>query len=151
MILAVALAIAVGMRDARDRTIPNKLSALLAALGAAFQLARVGGLLGGLPWEAAVAAREPSPAVCAACATAVLVCGAGIELAHRARAGEAGMGMGDVKYLSAWVLVAGPAAVACFSAACLLGALCAVARHERDFALGPWISACCCAWLVMCL
>lgn len=149
MILAVAIAIAVGLRDARDRTIPNNWSGLLAVLGGGFQVLRAVGASWWLPWERAVAAGEPSPATCLACAAAVLVGGVALELAHRRRVGEAGMGLGDVKYLAAWTLVLGPAAIACFSAACLLGAVAALVRRERDFALGPWISACCVMWLVV--
>lgn len=151
MILAVAIAIAVGLRDARDRKIPNKWSGLLAVLGVGFQLLRALGDRWGLPWEHAIAAHEPSPAACLAYAVAVIVCGVAVELVYRQHTGKAGMGLGDVKYLAAWTLVLGPVAIACFAVACLLGALAALARHERDFALGPWISACCVTWLVACL
>lgn len=150
MILAVAIAIAVGLRDARDRLIPNKWSGLLGALGAGFQLLRALGARWGLPWERAVAASEPTPAACLASAALVLAGGILLELAYRHRTGREGLGLGDVKYLAAWTLVVGPVAIACFSVASLLGAVVAILRHERDFALGPWISACCVVWLVAC-
>lgn len=150
MILAVALALAIGIRDARDRVIPNTWTALLAGLGLGFQVVRLvkPGWLP--PWEAAVASRADSPATCVLCAAAALAVGVAAELLHRHRTGEAGMGLGDVKYLAAWSLVMGREAIVCFAAACLLGALVALARHERDFALGPWIGLCCVAWLVLC-
>ena len=75
-------------------------------------------------------------------ALVVLVVGSAFELSMRRLRGRGGLGLGDVKYLSAWTLLLGHHALYAFALACLCGALVALVRHQRDFALGPWISLC---------
>lgn len=153
MIALVAIAVFVAVRDARDRVIPNRLSGALAALGVALQAGRLLApapppeALARLP-AARLAAALPPPATCLAAALALLALLVSAELACRRARGRPGMGLGDAKYVSAWACVVGPWAVAVLAVACWLGLAVALARGERDFALGPWLSlagvaACC--------
>lgn len=145
--LAVAIALVVAVEDARDREISNGLSAALALVGAGFQASRAWapGLVFSLPWERALGRALPPPGACLFCAGAVLLVGLAAELVRRHLTGRPGMGLGDVKYLASWTCVLGPAALVALGAACLAGSSCALVRRRGDFALGPWVSATCCA------
>ena len=148
---SVATALVAARTDARERTIPNWCCALLAGLGLAFQLARalLPGLVRSLWWEREVAALLPAPFTCVVTAAVVLVVGVVAELCHRHLSGRVGMGLGDVKFLAAWATLIGPAVLLVLAASCLGGAVFALVRSERDFALGPWIFGFSCALLAV--
>lgn len=150
MILPVAIATLAALSDHRNRTIPNKLSAAMACVALAVQAMRVWvpEAIARMPLTRAVVAGLAPAGACVACAAACLVTLAGVELVRRAATGVAGMGMGDVKYVSAWAVLLGPAVLPAAVVAMAAGGMAALARGERDFALGPWLSACCLAALL---
>ena len=103
----------------------------VAACGVLLQVVRVSS--GALPGLSV-------PLACLAWAAALLVVGVGVELAFRSLRGRSGMGLGDVKYASAWAVTLGWLTLPAIAAACLLGAAWALVRRQRTFALGPWLS-----------
>lgn len=150
MIALVALAATAGVSDARTRQIPNEVCLAIAILGIAFQLARAfGAIPPWLSWEGRVALFLPAPAVCVALAIGLGIIGLSVEAVIRRRLGRRGMGLGDVKYVVAWTLTLGPAALPGIALACLSGAAWALLRRRRDFALGPWLSAFFCITLLV--
>lgn len=154
MIALAAIASLVSLSDLRHRRIPNSLSGSLALLALAFQAVRATspGALRPLPLSHALSLRLAPPVTCVVVALFCLVTLLVAELARRRATDGPGMGMGDVKYLSAWALALGPHVVPAACAGCLCGALVALARGKPDFALGPWVSlagvAACVALLV---
>ena len=146
MIALVALAVAVGVIDGRDRIIPNTLSGLVAVWGIAFQALRAVGATGvagpcvGSLSRAMDGAAWLSPASCLAWAGALLVGATTLELAWRRARGSAGLGLGDVKYLAAWSCVVGPVSLAALALACAAGGCVAALRGRPTFVLGPWLS-----------
>lgn len=82
----------------------------------------------------------PAPALCVACALALLLLGWAAEAAHRALFGRVGMGLGDVKYVAAWACVLGWWVAPALACACLGGAAWASVRGERAFAMAPWLT-----------
>ena len=150
MILPVVIATLVALSDHRNRTIPNKLSAAMACVALAVQAMRVWApeAIARMPLTRAVAVGLAPAGACVACAAVCLVALSGVEFVRRAATGVVGMGMGDVKYLSAWAVLLGPAVLPAAAMAMAAGGLVALARGERDFALGPWVSACCLAALL---
>jgi len=140
---AVAIALAAAVCDARWRIIPNSCCIALAAVGAALQAARtlLPDVVAALPWTHVVDPWLGEPWACVAWGVAVLVAGVALELAYRRLRGEAGVGLGDVKYLAAWAFLLGAWVAAVLALACLAGAVVAAIRRQRTFALGPWICA----------
>ena len=77
---------------------------------------------------------------CLAASLAELSAGTLLELGYRRLTGRVGMGLGDVKFLSAWGCLIGAWNLVGFALACLAGALFSLVRGERTFALGPWLA-----------
>lgn len=86
--------------DVRRRVIPNLCCVLVATCGLVLQVARAF-------WEV-FAGSVPPPALCLVTAAGVAVLGGSAELIARRVAGRAFVGLGDVKYVAAWVCVLGP-------------------------------------------
>lgn len=129
--LLVGLSAWAGVVDGQSRRIPNTCCGCVAACGLALQLARMGS--GAFPLLG-----EPLTCVCVAVVVAFL--GTGVELAYRWARGHAGLGFGDIKYVSAWAVTLGWLVFPALAAACLLGAIWGLATRQRTFALGPWLS-----------
>lgn len=140
--IALCLSVWASVVDARSRTIPNLSCAIIAVCGLALQTTRMLAprVLETLVPEAAVMASLGEPLACVAWGAGVLVCGVGAELAFRSWTGRTGLGLGDVKLLAAWASVIGRTVVPALAISCLLGAVWAIARRERTFAMGPWIT-----------
>lgn len=150
--LAVAVSLVAAVFDARRRVLPNPCCALVAACGLALQAARafVPGTVEALPLERALAPGLPGPLACVIWAAGLLVVGYAAELGLRRLRGKAGLGLGDVKLVSAWACVMGPLVVPAMALACLVGACAALVRGRPTFALGPWLVACLCVTLALC-
>ena len=119
------------VRDARVREIPNGCCVAIALAAVLIACARA---------EADAAPRLVASPLCLAFGVGVLLVGVVIELAFRAVAGRAGLGLGDVKYVAAWAAVLGPASVFALAVACFAGAMFALVRGERTFAFAPWLT-----------
>lgn len=145
MIALVAFAIAAGVADVKTQQIPNAICAALAVLGLSFQLWRIASCpcKACCPFESSLASALAPPAICLGFALLAVGAGCGAELAYRRRTGRRGMGLGDVKYLSAWATVLGPSVLVPLAIACLAGGLAARATGRRAFCLGPWASVAC--------
>lgn len=130
MVLTVAVMaelIVAAVIDARSRTFPNGLALCLAAtcavcsyvLGGANRLVFVG-----------------------ACALAVCIPLMGLELLwRRTHEGRTGLGMGDVKFLAAFMLVWPLGAVLSFSAGLVLLAVAGICTRRPSFPLLPFVVA----------
>lgn len=121
----LALVVAAGAVDARERRLPNGLAGALALIAAASSVAEGGfGLL---------AARA---------ATALAVCGAlvAFEVWWRLRRGSAGQGMGDIKALGALMLAAPVRAVAAYAAGLLLLGVSGLMLRRRSLPLLPYLA-----------
>lgn len=129
--------------DARCRVIPNGACALVALVGLAFQLVRAvaADVVATLPVEAGLSRALPGPGSCCVAAVVVLILGGVGELAVRRVLGRSGVGMGDVKLCAAWACCLGWLVLPAVAVACFAGAVCALARRQRTFALGPWLAA----------
>lgn len=143
MIGLVVPALWVAWSDARRRIVPNAACAIVAVCGLALQAARAWApeVLIALPLSSRVAARLLHPAACVTWGAGMLVALTVIELVHRSLAGRVGLGFGDVKYIAAWACVLGWLTLPSLALACLSGAVVALVRRVRTFALGPWLSA----------
>mgnify|MGYP003373903816 CR=1 FL=1 len=111
-------------RDARTRTFPNGCAAALAAVCAAWCVAGLGG-----------AGMLGLNAVLALAVAAALVL---FERAWRRRRGEAGLGMGDVKFLAALMLCDPARALAAFAAGLLGLAAAGLALRRTSLPLLPF-------------
>ena len=131
LVLAVGASLWAAVLDARERTIPNVACAAVAAAGLVFGLARA---------RTGVLLAFPPLAHCLAAALSELAVGTLLELGYRRLTGRVGMGLGDVKFLSAWGCLIGGWNLVGFALACLAGALFSLVRGERAFALGPWLA-----------
>lgn len=130
-VLAAGVSLWAAVVDARERTIPNAACAAVAVAGLVFGLARA--RTGLLP-------AFPPLARCLVVALSELAAGTLLELGYRRLSGRVGMGLGDVKFLSAWGCLIGAWNLVGFALACLAGALFSLVRGERTFALGPWLA-----------
>ncbi len=131
--LALAIcAVRISVIDARERTISNASCIAVAVLGLGFQ---------GLRQLASVAPLLPSPLWCVLCASALTLALAAVEFFLRGHLGRRGLGFGDVKYVGAWAIVLGPAAVFALAFGCLVASVWALARNQRTFAFAPFLSA----------
>ena len=131
LVLAMGASLWAAVVDARERTIPNVACVGVAVSGLVFGL--VHARTGLLP-------AFPPLTHCLAAALSELAIGTLLELGHRRLSGRVGMGLGDVKFLSAWSCLIGGWSLVGFALACLAGALFALVRGERMFALGPWLA-----------
>ncbi len=130
--LALALlAVWVSVGDARTRTISNVSCIAVAVLGLGFQ---------GLRLLAPVAPLLPGPLWCVLCASGLTFVLAAAEFFMRDHLGKRGLGFGDVKYIGAWALALGPAAVFALAFGCLVASVWALARKQRTFAFAPFLS-----------
>lgn len=131
LVLAMGVSLWAAVVDARERTIPNAACVGVAAAGLVLGLLRARtGLLPAFP----LLTRG------LAAGLAELVAGTLLELGYRRLTGRVGMGLGDVKFLSAWGCLIGAWNLVGFALACLAGALFSLVRGERTFALGPWLA-----------
>lgn len=131
LVLAVGVSLWAAVVDAQERTIPNAACVDVAVSGLVFGLVRA--RTGLLP-------AFPPLTHCLAAALSELAAGTLLELGYRRLTGRAGMGLGDVKFLSAWGCLIGAWNLVGFALACLAGALFSLIRGERTFALGPWLA-----------
>lgn len=140
LVLAVISCVA-SVSDARSRIIPNEACFLAAVCGLALQLVRVfmPHALELLVVTGPMADLLPLPVVCVASAAGILLIGLAFEGLFR-RFGRQGMGLGDVKFIAAWACALGWYVVPGLAVACLLGAVFALVRRERTFAMAPWLS-----------
>lgn len=140
LVLAVISCVA-SVSDARSRIIPNEASFLIAVTGLALQLVRtfMPHALELLVLTGPMADLLPLPVVCVASATGILVVGVAFEALLR-RFGRQGMGLGDVKFIAAWACALGWYVAPGLAVACLLGAVHALVRRERTFAMAPWLT-----------
>lgn len=143
LLVLIGISLVASRSDARDRIIPNGACLLVAVCGLAFQAVRtwMPHALELLVYDAALAYRLPNPLLCVACAAVVLALGVLVELIVRKVRGERGMGMGDVKFVAAWTSALGWWALPGLAAACLFGAVHALAHREKTFAMAPWLTA----------
>lgn len=131
LVLAMGVSLWVAVVDARERTIPNAACVGVAAAGL---------LLGLLRARTGLLPAFPPLTRCLAAALSELAAGTLLELGYRRLSGRVGMGLGDVKFLSAWGCLIGAWNLVGFALACLAGALFSLVRGERTFALGPWLA-----------
>ena len=131
LVLAMGVSLWAAVVDARERTIPNAACVGVAAAGLVLGLLRA--RTGLLP-------AFPPLTRCLAAALSELAAGTLLELGYRRLSGHVGMGLGDVKFLSAWGCLIGAWNLVGFALACLAGALFSLVRGERTFALGPWLA-----------
>ena len=131
LVLAMGVSLWAAVADARERTIPNAACVGVAAAGLVFGLVRA--RTGLLP-------AFPPLAHCLAAALSELAAGTLLELGYRRLSGRVGMGLGDVKFLSAWGCLIGAWNLVGFALACLAGASFSLVHGERTFALGPWLA-----------
>lgn len=144
----VCLALLAAYIDIQTRTIPNWLCACVAICGVALQAARLCVILAPelyarfaqLPLMYHISLELPNPWVCLVCAAIVLIAGFLLEMLVRAVTGRIGMGLGDVKYLSAWATVLGWYVLPALMLACILGGSYVLAQRQRTFAFAPWLS-----------
>ncbi|HIU23514.1 MAG TPA: prepilin peptidase [Candidatus Coprovicinus avistercoris] len=151
MIILVAIAFLVGLKDARNREIPNTLSGALALFGLLLQLIRLllqthflpvdvmGFLTTSIPLVRLVRMLPP-PSECIIFAFVTLGILTALELSIRSSKNVTGLGFGDIKYLAAWATILGHWVLFVMCAGCLLGMLWALKRRQSTFALGPWLS-----------
>lgn len=142
MTLFAALAVAAAWVDGRTRRLPNGLMAAMAVVAAAVQAARLlaPGSVACLPWTGRLEPVMGEPLSCLLGSAALVAAAAAAELLLRRARSVSAVGMGDVKLLGAWSLMAGPvAALSCFAAGLALGAVAAAWRHRPSFAVGPWV------------
>ncbi len=151
MALVCVFAIWASIVDARRRLLPNALLASMALSAALVVAARFAGgvWLRDLPWVAALDPRLDPPWMCVLVALLVLALLAGLEMGRRRKGAEPGLGFGDAKLAFCWMLALGLLGLWGFALGCGSGALAAKVRHERTFALGPWVSAWCVALAVL--
>ena len=128
LVLAMGASLWAAVVDARERTIPNATCLGVAAAGLLLR-ARTGLL-----------PAFPPLTRCLAAGLAELAAGTLLELGYRRLSGRVGMGLGDVKFLSAWGCLIGGWNLVGFALACLAGALFSLVRGDRTFALGPWLA-----------
>lgn len=131
LVLAMGVSLWAAVVDARERTIPNAACVGVAVSGLVFGLVRA--RTGLLP-------AFPPLTRCLAAALSELAAGTLLELGYRRLTGRVGMGLGDVKFISAWGCLIGGWNLVGFALACLAGALFSLVRGERTFALGPWLA-----------
>ncbi|MBS5450189.1 MAG: prepilin peptidase [Coriobacteriia bacterium] len=121
--------------DAIERRIPNA-CVVIVALCALVQLAlHASGLLVSTSFSGL--APDGSRLLSAAGVLGVLLAA---EALWRAMRGRHGIGLGDVKLLSALALWLGPGIVAVLFLASLAGCAVSLARGQRTFAFGPYIA-----------
>ena len=127
LLAALAASLLASVSDARSRIIPNGSCLCVACAGLALQALRawMPTAVAALPVEATLASSLPAPVSCVIAGTCALVVGGAGELLVRRMFGRPGVGMGDVK----------------LCAACLAGAMVALVRGQRAFAMGPWLTA----------
>lgn len=140
LVVAVGLSVAASVRDSRERVIPNGCCAGVALCGLVLQLLRA--KAPELVFIGRAGLALPSPLACLACAAGLLVLGVAAELLLRRFTGRTGLGLGDVKFVAAWACTLGFYVLPALAAACLLGAVHALARHERTFPMAPWLTLC---------
>lgn len=162
MIVLVAIAVLVGLEDARNREIPNRLSGALALIGLLIQLFRlllqanyvsVMRLAASLDEPLVVPFDEPlavpfvrfvrmlpSPVSCIGSAVFTLCVLTVAELFVRAWRNAPGLGFGDIKYVSAWATILGVWVLFILCVGCLAGMIWALIHRQATFALGPWLS-----------
>lgn len=148
MALLILLALLAAAFDARQRIIPNWICALVALLGVALQFLRLSAgfypvlyaSLSIFPATYHIIKLLPAAWTCLAAGVLLLALGFALELLVRRVRGQAGMGMGDIKYIAAWAFVLGWFVLPALAIACLLGAAYALSQHQHTFALGPWLS-----------
>lgn len=131
LVLAMGVSLWAAVTDARERMISNAACVGVAVSGLVFGLVRA--RMGLLP-------AFPPLTRCLAAALSELAAGTLLELGYRRLSGRVGMGLGDVKFLSAWGCLIGAWNLVGFALACLAGALFSLVRGERTFALGPWLA-----------
>lgn len=131
LVLAMGVSLWAAVTDARERMIPNAACVGVAVSGLLLGLVRA--RMGLLP-------AFPPLTRCLATALSELAAGTLLELGYRRLSGRVGMGLGDVKFLSAWGCLIGAWNLVGFALACLAGALFSLVRGERTFALGPWLA-----------
>lgn len=143
MIALLVISVLASVTDVRTRTIPNGCCLGIALCGLALQAMRswAPGLLAALPLTGWLAAVLPPPASCVIWGVGMLAGGVTLELLRRAFVGREGMGLGDVKLLAAWAAGIGWLVLPALALACLAGALFAIVRRERTFAMAPWLTA----------
>ncbi len=151
MVLVCAFAIWASIVDARTRLLPNAILAAMALSALAVEGVRLAGVawLAWFPWVAALDARLAPPWACLLLAVGLGALFAGFEMWRRGRGAEPGLGFGDVKLMACWTLALGVLGVWAFALGLGTGALFAKARHERTFALGPWVSGWCVALAIV--
>lgn len=142
LLVALAASIFASVMDARSRIIPNGSCLAVACSGLALQALRAWAptVVPALPVEASLAPSLPVPASCVLAGACVLVAGGACELLVRRALGRLGVGMGDVKFCAAWACWLGWLALPAICGACLAGAVFALARGRRTFAMGPWLA-----------
>ena len=131
LVLAMGVSLWAAVTDARERMIPNAACVGVAVSGLVLGLVRA--RMGLLP-------AFPPLTRCLAAALSELAAGTLLELGYRRLSGRVGMGLGDVKFLSAWGCLIGAWNLVGFALGCLAGALFSLVRGERTFALGPWLA-----------
>lgn len=143
LLVALAASLVASVRDATSRIIPNGSCLAVACAGLVLQAARTWApaVVGSLPVEAALSSTLPEPASCVLAGACALVVGGACELLVRRALGRPGVGMGDVKFCAAWAFWLGWLVLPAICAACLAGAVVALVRGRRTFAMGPWLTA----------
>lgn len=142
MICLLAIAIGVSVRDARTRIIDNASCIFITVIGLAFQSLRAlhPEAVLSVPGWGRFAERLNTPAFCILFSMLFLTCAVAIEFLYRRFTQQAGFGLGDVKYASAWAPLLGEWILPALCIALLAGALVAWSRHQETFAAGPWLS-----------
>ena len=143
LLVALAASLFASVIDARSRIIPNGSCLAVACSGLALQVLRAWApaVVPALPVEALLAPSLPGPPSCVLAGACVLVAGGACELLVRCVLGRQGVGMGDVKFCAAWACWLGWLVLPAICVACLAGAVFALARGCRAFAMGPWLTA----------
>ncbi len=143
LLAALAASLLASVSDARSRIIPNGSCLCVACAGLALQALRawMPTAAAALPVEATLASSLPAPVSCVIAGTCALMVGGAGELLVRRMFGRPGVGMGDVKLCAAWACWLGWLALPAICAACLAGAMVALVRGQRAFAMGPWLTA----------
>lgn len=142
----IGIALLAAQRDYAFAKIPNILVIVLYVLATFVQLFRAFFDATGLLY-----CTNESPLNIVLWTVGILIVFSLVELIYRRTKGESILGFGDIKYVGAWVLLAGPAVGLCgFGIGCLLGAIVSGIRKKKTFALAPWVFGCSVALYALC-